>query len=201
MPLIIIVLAVIVACLCARSFNKNSERQNNEYSAAARKTNAKMERNLVDQYMKQGKEFDEAFELARNDMLAAGYEPCIPKNSYNGHSSYCKNCEQYDSVAVRELRQDYKTECQNRGVQWSYEGEDEYIYKSGRLPTSAFRYHQKLSSHWYDAIPVGKYISTPLYGTCEVIDLDYKRSQNIVKILKTGQIVRIPFGDKRITRL
>ena len=219
MPLIIIVLAIIVAISWSINSSKEQYRKNKEYTASARKTNAQMERSLVDKYMKLGKCFDEAFEMAKQDMLEAGFEPCIPRDAYKprywsasdeafGHkrpeTSECYNCEQYDSHAVQMLKSDYRSQCQKRGVAYSKNDEDKYVY-GDKLPTSAGQYSayltRKLKSHQHDAVPVGNYISCLGLGTCEIVDLDYESATHIVKVVQSGEIRRIPFGDKRITKL
>ena len=215
MPLIIAVLIIIVAVSWAKNSNKELSRQNKEYTAAARKTNAKMERDLVDHYMKHGKSFSDAFESARQDMLSAGYEPCIPREAYKPkrwyapptsgikppETSECPEYEKYDSEAVKHLRDDYRRECRMKGVEWSQKDEDAYVY-SDKLPTTPAQYSAYLSRLLkYEAVPVGKYISHTSYGTCEVISLDFEHSMHTVKVVKTGEIKHISFGDKNITKL
>ena len=218
MPLIIAVLIIIVVVSCARNSNKELKRQNREYTAAARKTNAKMERELVDRYMKYGKSFNEAFDLARKDMISAGYDPCIPRDAYkpkrwNAHptsgsnhpeTSECPDYDKYDSQAVQKLRSEYRSQCRQKGVKWSRNDEDNYVY-SDRLPTTPAQYsaylNRSVKTHQYESVAVGKYISYLGLGTCEVIALDFESAMHTVKVVKTGEIKQIPFGDKNITRL
>lgn len=218
MLLIIAVLIIIVVLSCAKNSNKELMRRNREYTAAARKTNAKMERDLVDHYMKHGKSFNDAFESARQDMLAAGYEPCIPREAYkprhwtatlNSGAKYpetseCPDYDKYDSQAVKNLRSDYRMQCEKKDVKWSKNDEDAYVF-SDRLPTTPAQYSvyldRSIKTHQYESVAIGKYISYPGFGTCEVIDLDFEHSMHTVKVLKTGKIKRIPFGDKNITKL
>lgn len=212
MPLIIAVLIVIVIISCVRNSNKELFRRNKEYTASARKTNAEMERGLVDWYMKRGKSFDDAFQLSKEDMQRAGFEPCIPKDAYklkignsdNIETSECYGYERFDSTAVKNLKQDYRNQCRQKGVEWTKEGECEYVY-SEKLPVSAAQYaaylHRQNTTHQHESVAVGKYFSYLGLGTCEVIALDFEHAMHTVKVLSTGEVRQIPFGDKKITKL
>ena len=215
MPLIIAVLAIIVVFSWAGNHSKEAERKNKQYTAAIRRTNARQERLQVDKYMKHGKCFDEAFELARSDMLEDGFEPCIPKDAYKPRlwseidgdppeTSACPKCEDYDSDAVKHLRNDYRTMCSKRKVPYHRDEEDAYVY-SERFPANVTQYTNYLTARQhasiYDAVDVGRYISYLGLGTCEVVDLDFSTSSHVVKVVTTGEIRKIRFGDKKITRL
>ena len=214
MPLIIAVIVIIVIFVWAIESNKESGRRNREHSAAARKTNAEMERSLVDKHMKHGKPFREAFQAAREDVQKAGFEPCIPMDAYRlrlgcctdseVETSECPHYEQYDSAAVKHLKSDYKSQCEKSGKKWSKEGEYAFVYGSS-FPTTAAQYDAYLSrslrTHQHEAVAVGRYISYYGFGTCEVVSLDFDHAMHTVKVLKTGEIKQIPFGDKNITKL
>ena len=215
MPLIIIVLIIIVLISWGVGIGKDSERKRKQYKASSRKTNAKMEREVVDKYMKYGKPFNEAFELAQKEMIKNGFEPCIPRDAYKPdlwsssdgtppETSECPECEKYDSDAIKHLRTEYYILCDKRKEKRTREGEDKYIY-GDKLPQTARQYETFLMACQYrgiyDAASVGSYISYSGLGTCEVIDLDVNTSEHIVKVIRTGEIKRISFGDKNITKL
>ena len=215
MPLIIAILAIIVLCSWANSSSKEGARAQTYHDACARKTDAETERALVDKYMKTGMLFDDAFEMARSDMIKNGFDPCIPKTAYRSRGSIdintswstseCYRCRDYDSEAVKHIRNDYKSECEQKGVPYSESDARRYIYESGRLPKNAAQYEayldRNLRSKRHKAVAVGKYIVYSGFGTCEVVDLDFEKSMHTVKVLRTGEILHVPFGSNRITKL
>ena len=82
MPLIIAVLIILVVIVSARESNKKNATQSAIREKDRRKTNAKLEHHILDTYMKHGYSFDEAFDKAYQDMIEAGYDPCIPRSAY-----------------------------------------------------------------------------------------------------------------------
>lgn len=214
MPLIIVVLVIVVAFLNAKDFKKKTDRKRQGYTAAIRKTNAELELKLVNKYVNSGKTLYEAVNLTQSDLLLAGFEPCIPRTSYSvntntgevsiyprGHS-----CQDFDSEVVKSLREDFARETSKSGVKFSsrekFEEQcEKYVYDN--LPKTNFQYELYLARaiSKFDAIDVGKFISYPGLGFCEVVALDYEKMQHTVKVVKTGQLTEIAFGDKHIIRL
>lgn len=215
MPLIIAVLIVVVVVSSLRNSSKESKREERIHTANSRKTNAKKERLLVDAHMKAGEPFDRAFELARQDIVKAGFEPCIPKTAYKScqpiwddlgavETSECPDFQRYDSNAVRLRREEYKTRCRKAGRKHTEEGEEAYVYGDD-FPDTAVKYARYLNNyqktHQIDAVPVGRYISYRGIGTCEVTALDFDKAEHEVRVVLTGETKTIPFGDKDITKI
>ena len=208
MPLIIAVLVIVVVFLSAKGFNKENNRKQREYTASIRRTNAKLECELVKKYVGDGHCLDEAIELVQKDLSANGYEPCIPKSAYRVSGFNVDVCDKqrFDSAAVKGLREDFHRDTKKAGIDFSTREEfeqkcEEYIYDN--LPKTNWQYERylDLSMKKIEAVDVGRYISYPGLGTCEVIALDYDKLQHTVKVVKTGKITKIAFGDKHIIRL
>lgn len=214
MPLIIAVLVIVVVFLSAKGFNKENDRKQREYTAAIRKTNAELELKLVNKYVNSGKTLDEAVNLMQSDLSLAGFEPCIPRTSYSVDTGSGKvsiyprghSYQDFDSKAVKSLREDFRRETKKSGVKFSSRKEfeeqcEKYVYDN--LPKTNWQYELYLTRaiRKLDAIDVGKFISYPGLGTCEVVALDYEKMQHTVKVVETGQLTKIAFGDKHIIRL
>jgi hypothetical protein len=135
MPLIIVVVFIIFIFVKLHEDKKEHDKLSAMRQKDRTKTNAVLERRLVDDYMKRGYSFDKAFRQSHEDILTAGYEPCIPRNAYsrnrNGvQSSYCDNPSQYDSFWVQQRRNVLVREwtSSHRGEPIPYELIDEQIY-------------------------------------------------------------------------
>ena len=89
MPLVFAVLIMIVVFLNAKDSKKRAYKNSASYEKNRRKTNAKLEQRTMDTYMKHGYSADEAFKKSYEDMVLAGFEPCIPRSAYGKNSSYC----------------------------------------------------------------------------------------------------------------
>ena len=213
MPLIIAVLVIVVVLSSCKSFNKENNRTQREYTKAIRRTNAKLEFRLVKKYVKCGKSLDEAVSLTHQDLSLAGFEPCIPRTAYTMNDDtnnvyICPkgiSCQDFDSEGVKHLREDFRRETKKSGTKLSSKDFDleceKYVYDN--LPKTNWQYDRYLSRsiQKLDAIEVGRLISYPGFGTCEVIALDYDKLQHTVKVLKTGKVTKIAFGDKNIIKL
>lgn len=213
MPLIIAVLIIIVIFMTAKDSTINNERKRRQYTAAIRKTNAKLELKLVQQFYNHGENTkDRAIDLARVELVKRGFEPCIPLDTfriergciYVYHRSY--DYQRFDSHAVRGLNEQFKRESREARREFSSQEEferlqEEYVYS--KLPKTIAEYegHLFLSMERLKAVPVGNFLSYPGWGTCEVIALDYDRLQHTVRVVNTGEIKKIAFADKRIIRL
>lgn len=213
MPLIIIVLAIIVIFLTARDSNINSQRKQDRYTAEIRKTNAKLEFELVEKFYNQdGCAKDDAIEKAKEELIKLGFEPCIPKSAYRLDSGsicvygYGYDCQKLDSHAVRSLNKDFKTRADAANIKFASQEEfdkkqEEYVYNNLPKTIEEYEHYLHLSIERSKAVRVGNFLSYPGLGTCEVIALDYDRLQHTVKVISTGEIKQIPFADKRIIRL
>lgn len=214
MPLVII--AIIVIALLVHS--KESNQRNAQLSGAEehnrRKTNARLEHSTLDTYMKHGYSFKDAFDQTYKDMIAAGYEPCIPREAYSDNkngkeSSRCRvDVEKYDSFWVQRRREYAWEEWDQRhpGVKASPEEIDRITYD--HYPTTKSEYSRDIrrSSMRLKAEPVGSFVTYPGLGTCEVIahnwigDGTYGGTYTL-RVLKTGAIVtHIRIGDRGIVR-
>ena len=220
MPLIIAVLIILVVIVSARESNKKNATQSAIREKDRRKTNAKLEHHILDTYMKHGYSFDKAFRQAYQDMIDAGYEPCIPRDAYKNRegieSSSCgiyggDDVERYDSFWVRQRRENAKREWQQShpGVPITKarrEDIDKLTY--GNFPTTEFAYlHDiKRSTEIAKAEPVGTFIIYPGLGTCEILAHNWigdgaAGGTYTLKVLKTGQIVSyVRIGDGKIRK-
>ena len=215
MPLIIVVLIIIVIFINAKDGSINNERKRREYTKSIRKTNAKLELKLVQQFYNRGENTDDrAIELARAELINQGFEPCIPRDAfrvdeydrciYVYHQSY--NYQRFDSHAVSSLNEDFETQTDKTRIKFASQEEfeqkqEEYVYNNLPKTIAEYQRYLRLSITRSQAIRVGNFLSYPGLGTCEVIALDYDRLQHTVKVIQTGEIRKIAFGDKRIIRL
>ena len=214
MPLIIVVLIIIVVFINTKDKTNNNEIKRREYTASIRKTNAKLELELVQQFYRLDQNEDRSIELAKAELINRGFEPCIPRNAYVissfGNCVYVYgrgyDCRNFDSRAVRSLREDFSIMSNKLRTQFASQEEfeqkqEEYVYNNLPKTISEYKRYLTLSIARLDAIGVGSLLSYPGLGTCEVVALDYKIRQHTVKVLSTGEIKKIPFSDKRIIRL
>lgn len=213
MPLIIAVVVIIFIFVKIYEGKKEGSKRSAMRTKDRAKTNATLERNIVDQYMKHGYSFDEAFHKAYEDIVALGYEPCIPRNAYsrnrNGvQSSYCANPRDYDSFWVKQRRNAIVQEWARThpGERIPYETFDEQIYDNYPLTEAAYLIDMKVQTLKTQAVPVGEYLIYPNLGTCEVIAHNYIGDGKFggtytLKVLSTGAIVSfVKIGDSKIKR-
>ncbi len=220
MPLVIAVLIILVLIVNIKDSNAKNATESSIYEKSRRKTNAKLEQRTLDMYMKHGYSFDEAFRKACEDMVSAGYDPCIPraaykKNSAGTQSSFCGYTffrpEEFDSFLVQQKREDAMRE-------WQQDHPDIHISEAppeeiermtyDNFPTTESAYLRYLgcSSMKSKAEPVGSFIIYPGLGTCEVLAHNwigdgYYGGTYTLKVLKTGQVVtHVKIDDKRIER-
>ena len=212
MPLIIAVVVLLFIFIKLYEDKKAGDKTKAMRTKDRAKTNATLERNLVDSYMKHGYSFDDAFRKSYEDMVAAGYEPCIPKNAYsknsNGiQSSYCHNPRDYDSFWVKQRRSAIVQEWVriHPGERIPYEELDAQIYADYPRTESQYLHDLKVQSSKSQAIPVGEYLIYPELGTCEVLSHNYfgngVSGTYTLKVLSTGKIVSfVKIGDQKIRR-
>lgn len=94
MPLIIAILVILVVFVSVRESKKKNDNLAAIREKDSRKTNARMEQQIVDYYMKRGYSFSDAYRKSYEDMVEAGYVPCIPRDAYSKNtkdqeSSFC----------------------------------------------------------------------------------------------------------------
>lgn len=215
MPLVFVVLIIIVLMLNAKDYNNNRERQSSIYAKDGRKTNAALEQKIMDTYMKHGLSADDAHQKSYEDIIKAGYEPCIPRDAYGANSSRCIlkygfNPQDFDSWLVQDRRKDFTEEWKiahpGENPAEHREEIEERVYLN--FPKSEFEYVRdiKTRAKRNQAEPVGTHIIYPGLGTCEILAHNwigdgYFGGTYTLKVLKTGQIVSfVKIGDKRISR-
>lgn len=220
MPLVIAVLIILVIFFNTKDSIKNNARQAAIREKDRRKTNAVLEQQTLDMYMKHGYSFKDAFTQTYQDMVDAGYEPCIPREAYSKNvdgkeSSFCGlnffEPQKYDSFWVRERRRDAEREWQRShpGIHISKappEVIERMVYKN--FPTTEFAYlHDiKRSTMRLQAEPIGTFIIYPGLGTCEVLAHNWigdgaADGTYTLRVLKTGKIVTyVKIGDSKIER-
>lgn len=224
MPLVIAVLVILVVFFNAKDSSKNNARQASIREKDRRKTNAVLEQRTLDMYMKHGYSFNDAFTQTYQDMIDAGYDPCIPRDAYsknvNGtESSFCGRSygtyggafepQKYDSFWVRQRREKAKREWQQShpGVHISKAPPEEIermVYEHFPTTESAYLHDIKRSTMRLKAEPVGTFIIYPGLGTCEIIAHNWigdgtAGGTYTLKVLKTGQVVTyVRIGDDKI---
>ncbi len=215
MPLVIAVLVIIVLIINARDSRKNIDRRSSLYAKDCRKTNAVLEQKIMDMYMKYGYSADEAFRKSYEDMVAAGYEPCIPRNAYRPNSSYCGDeCsfapEKYDSHLIRDRRKDITEEWRQNhpgeDIQKYREKIDKLVYQKFPRNENEYAYDIKRRAKRAQAEPVGTFIIYPELGTCEILSHNWLGDgayggTYTLRVLKTGEVVTyVKIGDNKIQR-
>lgn len=221
MPLVFAVLVILVVIFNIKDSNKNNAKQSAIHEKDRRKTNARLEHRILDTYMKHGYSFNDAFKKAYEDMIAAGYDPCIPREAYDKNSddvesSYCgyfNGCDvaRYDSFWVKQRRDRAKK-------QWLQSHPGAHICDAtteeidaltyDNFPTTEFQYlHDiKRSTVRASAEPVGTFIIYPGLGTCEVLAHNWigdgaMGGTYTLRVLKTGETVtHVRIGDSKITK-
>lgn len=208
MLLIIIILCVIVAISCAINDQKDIVRNSSNEALTYRKTNAVLERRIVDGFMKEGKTLDEAYHAGQAEICKRGFSPCIPKSKYGtvgftkdlmvfdtDESSYVGDIEEYDSEIVRERRKQFRRE--------KIAFDDELLYAD--FPTNNYECQKELEGLILrrHAIPKGDLFTMPGIGVLEVVDYDYSKMKYgigyyIAKETETGETRRVSMSDKRI---
>lgn len=220
MPLVIAVLVILVLIFNAKDSNKNNARQSAIREKDRRKTNARLEQRTLDMYMKHGYSFDEAFRKSYEDMIAAGYDPCIPRDAYskNGdgiQSSFCGYSffepQKFDSFWVQQRREEAERQWQRSHPGTHLVDADPNVIEAmvyERFPTTEAQYlHDiKRSTELAKAEPVGTFIIYPGLGTCEILAHNWigdgaAGGTYTLKVLKTGQVVTcVRIGDNKIRK-
>lgn len=219
MPLLIAAIIIIALVVHSKESNARGGQMAGAKEKNRRKTNAPLEHSLLDTYMKYGYSFNDAFDQTYKDMIAAGYEPCIPRKAYQNRegvesSSFengCDYAENYDSFWVQQRRKDARKEWEQShpGISISKAPPEEIermTYADYPTTKSAYSRDIKRSTMRMQAEPVGTFIIYPGLGTCEVLahnwigDGAYGGTYTL-KVLRTGVIVKyVKIGDNKIMR-
>ncbi len=199
MTFVIIVLFIAFVFVSLHDGKKNYEQSAGDRAKNSRKTNAALERSMVDKYLREGYTFDESFEKAYDYMICSGFDPCIPKKAYriqgrpDVETSNVPNLEQYDSFIVRTMKTDKKHKIITGDIYDNF-------------PSNNFEYDAYLdrSILLTGAVPVGEYLIHPRYGLCKVLSrkifLSNKNGVYICQRVDTKETVRISLKDKTIRR-
>lgn len=214
MPLVFAVLIIIVIVLNAKDSKKRAYKNSASYEKNKRKTNAKLEQKTMDMYMKHGYSAEEAFRKSYEDMVSAGFEPCIPRSAYGKNSSYCKgkygfDPEYYDSYLVRDRRKDIREEWRREHPSEEMLSEEEVerrVYRNFPKNNSQYIADIKRRGNRTQAEPIGTFIIYPGLGTCEILAHNWVGDGSLsgtytLKVLKTGKVVtHVRIGDTKIRR-
>jgi hypothetical protein len=213
MPLVFAVLIILVLFLNSSDFNKKRSREMSVYAKDGRKTNATLEQKIMDTYMKHGLSADEAFRKSYEDIIRAGFEPCIPRSAYGSNSSRCVlkhgfNPKDFDSFLVRDRRNDFTAEWKREHPgqdPWLHRDEiEELVYKD--FPGNEYAYIRDIKRRAMkaQAKPVGTFIIYPGLGTCEILAHNWNKDvatggTYTLRVLKNDKIVGyVKIGDKKI---
>lgn len=208
MPLIIIILIITVGLIVVRESDRERARIRNNETAAFRKTNAELELEVMDSFIKKGQSFDESFELTIKKIVGMGYDPCIPKSAYKdyGGSDYCisnvRDPGRYDSDAVKDKIWQYETFKKKMGKFFTDSVTyNEYVYDN--FYKSKFAYSMDPYTHLASILwSLNDYVFSNTFGTCEVVgynvgQLGIPYSYQL-KVLKTGEVINTQcIDDKR----
>ncbi len=202
MPFLVLIAIIICGVIYARKAGIISLQQNVDFCFKCRKTNARLERNIMTSYIWDGMTFEEALAATQNDIYRLGFVPCIPPDAYNNDgiresgigyerhvehdgadkqhayfaTSHVSKIDKYDSEAVQNRIQIYinrwKAIHSKEADVNMPEPKAEEIYSD--FPTTERRLAQESMrlSQWKCAAPVGSYFMHGFYGTCEVVGYD-----------------------------
>lgn len=220
MPLVFAVAIILVIFFNAKDSKLRNDNISAEYTKSMRRTNAVLEQQIMDSYMKQGLSADDAFRKSYEDIIAAGYEPCIPRGAYYKNSSFCKSRvdkweygrpfdpRAHDSFAVQERRKDIEEEWKKahpgESVSDHLEEIDNLVYQNFPRNEAEYNLDIKRRSNRAQAEPIGTFVIYPGLGTCEVLAHNWIGNGTFggyysLKVLKTGKIVNyVKIGDNKI---
>lgn len=220
MPLIIAILIIVVIILNLNDSSKQAQRMSRIHANTRRKTCAYMEQQLVSRYLLYGMPFEEAFRKSYQDMVDAGFEPCIPREAYpHSGESYAgshlkRSFEEYDSQWVRDIykakwfKQRSNYEKKHPIVRDRRYCDAMAIYREihENFPTNEFEFRKAMDRFDIEinARPIGSFLIYPGYGTCEVVGYRYSCDKTIgwyeLRVLKTNEVItNVRIGDPQIT--
>lgn len=220
MPLVIIVFVIIAAVVIGLDSSKSKSRTLTWHENWRRKTNAHLEQALMSRNLLYGLSFGDAYRKTCQQLIDAGYEPCINASEYCVYdgvwSSDTKgSLEDYDSLHVKRLKEEaYKRNPHPRaaphpllkGVEVNVPSDlelFEHVYRG--FPTNEWEYIRavKQGSLRTKVVPVGGMLVYVGYGTCEVVSHNYSHDKTsgtyTLKSLKTGEIITVSMDDSGIT--
>lgn len=222
MPLLFIILVIVVVCICGVEGSRNELRKR-AIDPGRRSwfdlTNAAKEREIMDSYVKKGYSFDDAYVKTKTDITALGFTPCIPREAYS-LAYQDKKCDTRGWMAGHRKPSDCTTDISfkefdsERVAAW-YSNAEAFFKDSGYpggVPYDVFQekvYNRKKKS-WefevYRPIPIGRYVTHPLLGECEVLDYYFygdpvSSGRYKLRIVQTGEITTdIVIGDRDLQR-
>lgn len=224
MPLVFAVLLILALFIKDPGKSKYEKQRAESTYNSRRKTNATLEQKTLDSYMKKGIRFDEAFSRTAQDMVSAGFVPCIQKKEY-GHisgsyeykgvkyyeedhyesSTTNLSLYKYDSEEVNERRKFLEREWRKTHT-GKYNGEyDDRIYEN--FPETDYEYYESIHGRTLQniAMEVGEVCRSDVYGVCQIVDREFSgkfksRGTYILKVLDTGKTIRVNMESNSIHR-
>jgi hypothetical protein len=208
MPFVIAILAVIVVFRVVVEMNQTSSKENAMFVNDMRKTNAQLEQRTLEEHLKSGASFDEAYRMTENDLVKQGFVPCIPMDQYEPGSATLKNFRKASSFDSNEVkrRREALIFFWNDGHNSAYHGEwDDHLYDDFPHTLRDYRRNLRVRDLYYKLVPVGKRITIPIWGTCEVIGYQFNSRKTfatyILRVVGTDTILKhISVEDKQIRR-
>ncbi len=207
MPLIFAAVAILTLIVVLHDARKKDARDSADCAKTNRKTNAWLERKLLDGFMRQGMSFGEAYAAAAEETVRLGYDPCIPREAYGNaagadlapeETSWVEDPGAYDSRTVRKRRELLYG-------QMRVHRNDGRIYEDFPADRYGSRKETERRILKHKTIPAGRFIIYPGYGTCEILghlyDASGTKGYYKVRVVGTGRIeTGIPIGDARIRK-
>lgn len=219
---VIVILFILVKVRNTASSSDVSAARISENHFAYGKTNATLEQRLVDQHMKEGKCFQESYQLAQKEVKELGFEPCIPVKAY-----YNKTCESsiisdvgfstiytqlpeiYDSEFVKRRQRQVESDIVNwyklhPDEEWPYDFDAE-VYD---LPTGFWKsfINDKRNAFYSHRIDIGTQVYHPIYGMLTIknytkVDQWKTSGYYVLEQSGTGKIIKIKIGDPYLKQL
>ena len=221
MPLVIIIFVIVAVGVIALDSNKAKFRTLTCHENWRRMTNAHLEQALMSRNLLYGLSFDEAYRITCQQLVDAGYDPCIKPSDYDVHEgiwgSVVKgSIRDFDSLHVKQLKEESVKNCKRsriphpilNGVEITVPDDIELfkdIYKG--FPTNEWEYLRavKQKSLQTKVVPVGEMLVYVGYGTCKVISHNYNHNKTsgtyTLRSLKTGDVITVSMTDSRITNI
>lgn len=181
MPLVFVLLVIVVVFVNIFESSKKGRLQDQQAARILRRTNAKLERELVDHYMKQGLTLNESISLTYNDLIKKGFDPAIPPDAYyqdkNGKFESSETIEplyKYESDAVSNTESliilVHKKVHPGEPLPYSDEEYTSRVYKW--LPKTMSEYDLLMDALyvWGIALPLHTMVIHETYGLCEIVD-------------------------------
>lgn len=219
MPLVMFVLVVIVLIVNANDSSKMAAKQKAFHDEADRKTNAQLEAMLVRRYGQLGKSFQDSYIAARQDLIEAGFVPCIPRTFWNEHLDLWKDnragyekrvryaVDQFNSTSIKNARDTF-----TRGWERAYGRPPsekelwEMLYEETPKGVSWQVSMNAREDIWLVIKPIGSYVLVSGKGTCEILAYDFGPEKHLSSIafyemirLDNGELFKILIDSKDIS--